>query len=154
AGSGWNSAYTITDCKRCHGNDTSPDFTSLNGEPNYASTGASTDRGNGHKNHVSYGAGSCAFCHATTVTPGGTVIPGSTSHVLNYKIDVVAGNGIEFTYGSNKSCSDISCHGGKGSVTQYWGAPVSADCTGCHGNNAGSSLAIASGKHGAHINNP
>ncbi|MBT0666667.1 CxxxxCH/CxxCH domain-containing protein, partial [Geobacter pelophilus] len=25
AGSGWNSAYTITDCKRCHGNDTSPD---------------------------------------------------------------------------------------------------------------------------------
>jgi len=151
---GWKSPTAVQlDCTGCHGNNSPADFASVNGEPNYASTGAGTARANSHKNHVDSGADSCVFCHSATVTAAGAIIQDSTSHVLNKTIDVIAGGGKTFVYGAGKNCSDISCHGGKGSFTQTWGAPISADCTGCHGNNAVSFAPISSGRHKSHINN-
>jgi|GEM_PF-2138414 len=155
SGNGWKSPADVQlDCKGCHGNNSPADFASVNGEPNYASTGAGTARANSHKNHVDSGADSCVFCHGATVTAAGAIIQDSTSHVLNKTIDVFAGGGKTFVYGAGKNCSDISCHGGKGSFTQTWGAPISADCTGCHGNNAVSFAPISSGRHKSHMNNP
>jgi predicted CxxxxCH...CXXCH cytochrome family protein len=149
----WKSTATLS-CTGCHGNDTSPDFSSAAGEPNYATGLPGSLRANDHKNHVDFGASTCISCHADTVNGTGVILANASTHV-NKRIDVKAGNGKSFTYDAAfKSCTEISCHGGKGSLTQTWGTPVSADCTGCHGNNAGSSNPIASNKHTAHINNP
>jgi predicted CxxxxCH...CXXCH cytochrome family protein len=153
AANNWKSAATLG-CTGCHGSDAAPDFASSAGEPNYSSTGAGTVRANSHKNHVDAGAASCVNCHAASVTVAGTAIAtGSTVHA-NKGLDVVPGGGKSFTWtGAGKTCSDISCHGGKGSFTQTWGAPLTAECIGCHGNNAASAAPIASGKHTAHMNN-
>ena len=150
---GWKSTATF-DCKGCHGNNSPADFTSSSaGEPNYASAGAGTVRANDHKNHVDFGAATCINCHNNTVDAAGALKQDVTLH-LNQSIDVVAGNGKSFGYDKpNKTCSNISCHGGVGSYSQIWGTPVKADCTGCHGNNVASSNPIASGKHAAHIKN-
>jgi predicted CxxxxCH...CXXCH cytochrome family protein len=146
----WKSSATL-DCKGCHGSDLSPAFSSTAGEPNYASTGAGTARANSHQNHVDTGAAACINCHAATVAVDGTSLVGSHT---NRVIDVVPGNSKSFTWvATGKTCSDISCHGGKGSFTQTWGAPLTANCLGCHGNNVASGTPIASGSHTAHINN-
>ncbi|WP_160295258.1 CxxxxCH/CxxCH domain-containing protein [Geobacter sp. OR-1] len=149
----WKSTATL-DCTGCHGNSAASDFTSVAGEPNYPTDIPGSLRANDHKNHVDFGASTCISCHADTVNSTGVILANASTHV-NRRIDVKAGNGKSFTYDAAfKSCTEISCHGGKGSLTQVWGTPVSSDCTGCHGNNAGSSNPINSNKHTAHINNP
>ncbi|GAM09958.1 geobacter CxxxxCH...CXXCH motif protein [Geobacter sp. OR-1] len=146
----WKSPATL-DCKGCHGSDASPAFVSSAGEPNYASTGAGSIRANSHQNHVDTAAAACINCHAATVAVDGTAITGNHT---NRVIDVAPGNGKSFTWASTgKTCSDISCHGGKGSFTQTWGAPLTANCLGCHGNNVASGTPIASGAHTPHMNN-
>jgi len=78
---GWNSAGTINnDCKGCHGSDASPAFTSVAGEPNYASQGVAVARSNSHQKHVDVAA-DCVKCHAKTTTTGNTIISGSTDHL-------------------------------------------------------------------------
>ena len=150
---GWKSAATIG-CTGCHGSSATPDFASTAGEPNYASSGPGSLRANDHKNHVDFGVLTCTNCHAETVDAAGAILQNVSSHV-NRRIDVMPGGGKSFTFAAaDKSCSDISCHGGKGSFTQIWGTPVKADCTGCHGNNSASSAPIVSGRHTAHVNNP
>lgn len=149
---GWKSAATL-DCRGCHGNDSSPAFVSSAGEPNYASTGAGTDRANNHQNHVDSGAAGCSSCHSATVASNGAILLNSSTHT-NRRIDVLAGGGRTFTYDpGTKSCSDISCHGGKGSFTQVWGNGLTPNCLGCHGNNVASGTPIALGSHTAHVNN-
>ncbi|GAB7025099.1 CxxxxCH/CxxCH domain c-type cytochrome [Geotalea toluenoxydans] len=151
---GWKSSATTLGCLGCHGNSSPADFTSGYGEPNYASTGAGTLRANDHKNHVDNGRLSCASCHGGTVDAGGAIFSGNSTHILNRQIDVQAGNGKSFGYEEGtKTCSNISCHGGKGSFSKIWGAPVTEDCTGCHGNNHLSFAPISSGSHKSHINN-
>jgi predicted CxxxxCH...CXXCH cytochrome family protein len=146
---GWKSAATL-DCKGCHGSDAAPAFTSSAGEPNYASTGAGTPRANSHQNHVDAGAASCGYCHIATTTNGTSIIGSHTDRTIN----VNPGNGKSFTWtAAGKTCSNISCHGGVGSFTQTWGAPLTANCLGCHGNNVASGTPIASGRHTAHMNN-
>lgn len=149
---GWKSTATL-DCKGCHGNDTAPEFASVAGEPNYASSGPASLRANNHRNHADTGVSSCSSCHSATVN-GTAVILANVSTHTNRRIDVVAGAGHTFTYEpANKSCSDISCHGGKGSFTQSWGNGLTANCLGCHGNNVASGTPIALGSHTAHVNN-
>ncbi|MBT0666515.1 CxxxxCH/CxxCH domain-containing protein [Geobacter pelophilus] len=149
----WKSTATLS-CTGCHGNDASPDFVSAAGEPNYATGLPGSLRANDHKNHVDFGATTCISCHADTVNGTGVILANASTHV-NKRIDIKPGNGKNFIYDAGlKSCTNITCHGGVGSPTQIWGTPVSADCTGCHGNNAGSSNAIATNKHTAHIKNP
>jgi len=152
ADNGWKSSATL-DCKGCHGNDTTPAFVSVAGEPNYPSSGAGTLRANNHQNHADTGAASCSSCHAATVAANGAILLNSSTHT-NRRIDVVAGSGHTFTYdAATKSCSDISCHGGKGSFTQVWGNGLTPNCLGCHGNNVASGNPIALGSHTPHVNN-
>ncbi len=147
---GWKSAATL-DCKGCHGNDISPAFTSVAGEPNYANAGAGQPRANNHQNHVDTGAATCAYCHGATVSSTGTAIIGSHT---NRVLDLVPGGSKTFTWtAAGKTCSNISCHGGVGSFTQAWGTGITPNCLGCHGNNVASGTAIASGRHTAHVNN-
>lgn len=147
----WKSTATL-DCTGCHGSDAAPDFASLAGEPNYANAGVGSLRANDHKNHVDFGSQTCGYCHAPTAAPLGGILANTTTH-SNRRIDVVAGNGKSFDYVS-RTCSNISCHGGKGSYAQVWGTTPATDCTGCHGNNASTGFkAISSGRHKAHINN-
>jgi predicted CxxxxCH...CXXCH cytochrome family protein len=151
---GWKSGATSLGCIGCHGNSSPADFTSTYGEPNYASTGEGLVRANDHKNHVDNGRYSCAFCHGKTVDANGAIFAANSTHILNRKIDVQAGNGKSFGYDEGtKTCSGISCHGGKGTFSKKWGAPVTADCTGCHGNNYLSFAPISSGRHKSHMNN-
>ncbi|ABQ24292.1 CxxxxCH/CxxCH domain c-type cytochrome [Geotalea uraniireducens] len=58
------------------------------------------------------------------------------------------------TYGQ---CTNVACHtdgkGGAPRLDATWGSSTfNADCSGCHGGNAGSSAPIASDMHGQHIN--
>lgn len=142
---GWNSGATL-DCSGCHGSDSAPDFVSVAGEPNYASTGANQPRSNSHKKHVGTAnqAATCIYCHATTVTSAGTAI---VANHTNRTIDISAGGGKSFTPGANKTCASISCHGA-GSATATWGATFPADCSGCHGSRA----TLSTGKHQQHVN--
>ena len=150
ATTGWNSTATL-DCKGCHGSDATPAFAGSAGEPNYTNTGSGATKANSHLKHVgTAGAATCVYCHGATVNAAGTAIAtGSSSHV-NRSIDVVPGGGRTFTYApGTKGCSNISCHS---SSSAQWGGSLASDCTGCHGNNTASASTIATGKHGAHIN--
>ncbi len=149
---GWKSTATL-DCRGCHGNDTAPAFSSSAGEPNYASSGAGLLRANNHQNHADTGVASCVSCHADTIGATGAILANVSTHT-NHRIDVKEGNGKSFVWSAaGKTCSDISCHGGKGSFTQTWGNGLTANCLGCHGNNTASGTPIALGSHAAHINN-
>ncbi len=147
----WSTGPAIDNCIGCHGAAVPADFTSVAGEPNYVSTGASQPRANSHKKHVgSSGAVTCAYCHGETVVESGALNT-STKHI-DRTIQVAQGGLKSFTYtAADKSCASISCHGA-GSPVAYWGATMPADCTGCHGGNAGSLSAITTGMHGQHVN--
>jgi len=155
AGNGWKSAKALQlGCKSCHGNASPAAFVSQAGEPNYINGGMGNLRANDHQNHVDVGAVTCSYCHAATVATTGLVLSNTTTHA-NRRIDVKAGNGKTFDY-SAKTCSNISCHGGKGVTTLVWGTTPNPECTGCHGNNAATTnpfMPISSGRHKAHINN-
>ncbi len=151
---GWKAAKTVQfGCTTCHGNavTTGGGFVSQFGEPNYANLGVGNLRANDHQNHVDLGAKTCSYCHAGTVATTGLIMANATTHA-NRRIDVKAGNGMTFDYAS-RTCSNISCHGGKGSFSQVWGTTPNVLCTGCHGNNALTLSPISSGRHKAHINN-
>jgi predicted CxxxxCH...CXXCH cytochrome family protein len=136
---GWNSSTTMT-CTGCHGTDPAPAFTSVAGEPNYASAGGGVLRSNSHKTHAASGASSCDTCHTATVTTAGSAIKAGSSH-LDRNIDVTF-NTAKANAAWNplaKTCSNITCHGG-GSAT--WGDAASAGCKVCH-----NSLSATHGKH-------
>ena len=152
---GWNSTATINDCKGCHGSETSPAFTSLAGEPNYASGGSGAVDANSHQKHVARLGGStaCQNCHADTIV--GTSLKAGGKHTSKTR-DVLYGNGNVFSYTqNNKTCSTISCHDPGNLLSTegnaQWGSD-SVNCTLCHGNEttAGTSL---SGAHNSHLNN-
>ena len=136
---GWNSAATL-DCTGCHGNDAAPAFTSVAGEPNYATAGGGVLRSNSHKSHAAAGASSCDTCHTATVTAAGTGIKSGSKH-LDRNIDVTFNTAkATATWNSGaKTCSTISCHS-NGNAT--WGGPSTAGCKTCHAN-----LSATHGKH-------
>jgi predicted CxxxxCH...CXXCH cytochrome family protein len=142
----WKAATTLN-CSGCHGADGTPAFTSVAGEPNYATAGGGVLRSNSHQTHtttiVGYiGAASCDICHTNTVVTAGTTIKAGSSH-LNKSIDVNF-NVLRATANWNaltKTCSNISCHNNQSST---WGDINSAGCFVCHGNLTAS--------HGVHIN--
>jgi predicted CxxxxCH...CXXCH cytochrome family protein len=144
---------TFSNCKGCHGVavTTGGGFTSVYGEPNYASTGTSVSRSNSHKQHVgTSGASTCVYCHNDTVTSTGALKAGKH---IDRNVDVVKNTTKSFVYlSAEKSCSAISCHGN--AIKYYWGAPESADCSGCHGGNSSTGAKrIVTGMHDQHINN-
>ena len=135
---GWKSAATL-DCKGCHGSASAPAFTSLAGEPNYATAGAGQPLANTHQPHVS-GVGACSNCHINTVDGSGKLT--GSAHT-NGTIDVAfnagsAGAAATWNQGT-KTCSAIACHSDGTSVatgvptggTAVWGSPASG-CNGCH----------------------
>lgn len=145
----WAGGTPINNCIGCHGAASPADFTSVYGEPNYASTGSGAPRANSHKKHVAAGAASCIYCHNGIVTATGTLT--GVNHLDN-NIQVAAGSTENFSYLGGKTCSTITCHGA-GSANAVWGATMPADCTGCHGGNAGTAPNdIQTGKHSQHIN--
>jgi predicted CxxxxCH...CXXCH cytochrome family protein len=154
ATNGWKSAKTVKfNCLTCHGSSSTVDFVSQWGEPNYPNGGVGTLRANDHKNHADSIA-SCGYCHADTVTTTGLILANTTTHA-NRRLDVRAGNGKIFDYAA-RTCSNISCHGGKGAFSVEWGTVPNPECTGCHGGNALTTSPyrpISSGRHKAHINN-
>lgn len=150
----WSTAGTvISNCKGCHGVavTTGGGFTSVYGEPNYASTGTSVPRSNSHKQHVgTSGASTCVYCHNDTITSTGALKAGKH---IDRNIDVMKNATKSFVYlPAEKSCSAISCHG---NATKYfWGAPETLDCSGCHGGNSSTGAKrIVTGMHDQHINN-
>ena len=142
----WHAGTTLT-CAGCHGIDATPAFTSVAGEPNYATAGGGLLRSNSHQSHttniVGYtGAASCDICHTNTVNTAGTAIKAGSMH-LNKGMDVNF-NAARATATWNsvaKTCNNISCHGGQNST---WGDFASAGCIVCHGS--------LSATHGIHIN--
>ncbi|SNB45998.1 Geobacter sulfurreducens CxxxxCH...CXXCH domain-containing protein [Geobacter sp. DSM 9736] len=146
----WTAGPAIDNCIGCHGAASPADFTSLAGEPNYASAGATQLRSNSHRKHVgTSGATTCVYCHGATVQASGA-LNGSLKHIDTF-IAVDPGGTKSFLFEpGEKSCASISCHGA-GSPKAFWGSSMPADCTGCHGGNSGSATAIATGMHAQHI---
>ncbi|MBT0666656.1 CxxxxCH/CxxCH domain-containing protein, partial [Geobacter pelophilus] len=151
ASNGWRSAFTIPDCKGCHGNDSDPAFSSSAGEPNYSNEGAGLIRSNSHFTHTTKlalkSAAACDYCHTDTVTSDGLAAKSGGLH-LSGGINVVfnqakAGSG-NYDY-QNRTCNNTSCH--SGSVPK-WGDAGSVGCNTCHG---GDALTLSSKKHSAHI---
>jgi len=151
AANGWNSAAVYLDCKGCHGNDTTPAFTSSAGEPNYTNEGAGLKRSNSHLAHTTKlalkNAASCDYCHTDTVTTDGLAAKAGGLH-LSGGINVVfnsakSGSG-SYDY-QNRICANTSCHSG---AEPKWGDASSAGCKLCHGN-----LTSKPGFHAIHIGN-
>ncbi len=141
----WKGTTTLG-CAGCHGRDATPAFTSVAGEPNYATSGGNLLRSNSHQGHTTKvsgytGASSCDICHTNTVTTNGTAIKAGSSH-LSRGIDVNF-NAARATASWNpltKTCNNISCHGGQNAT---WGDISSVACIVCHGS--------LSATHGIHI---
>lgn len=120
-------------CNGCHGNDASPAFTPVAGEPNYANT-ANTP--NSHLQHVKgFGYTSttdCARCHLRTVSKTVANSFGSyTTHLHgtpNVSIDGIDGRTGTYDSGT-RQCSATYCHGSVPSPA--WGNNV-ATCIDCH----------------------
>lgn len=139
---GWNSGAVI-DCTGCHGSDSSPDFASAAGEPNYLNSGVGTFLANSHKAHAKTGAASCDICHTDTVTADGAALKPGSPH-LNGVRNVSFNRSREATavWNGINACSNITCHSGSSAT---WGDPSSAGCKVCHGN--------LSASHSKHIGN-
>jgi predicted CxxxxCH...CXXCH cytochrome family protein len=141
----WSQSQTL-DCKGCHGSDSTPgSFVGIAGEPNYPNSGADQTLANTHQKHVK-SAADCQNCHSQTTDNGTRIISGGKH--TDGSIETVAGNGKGFDI-TNKTCSNITCHGGNGIIASVpaakWGA--SLGCSGCHGD-AGT---LASNAHQKHV---
>ncbi|SNB46070.1 CxxxxCH/CxxCH domain-containing protein [Geobacter sp. DSM 9736] len=132
----WSAGAPIDDCKGCHGARTVADgaaFTSVAGEPNYASVGVGGATSNSHFYHVgTSGASTCDTCHTLTTTTGTSIRIGSSSH-LDGSIDVnfnPAKAGGAAQWGNNRTCTNVACHSG---VPVQWGE--ARHCDMCHPTN-------------------
>lgn len=118
----WGGPPLPTDCSGCHGGlATGPDY--ANGTP----------KANSHAKHVAVNGLTCNLCHASVVDAGGAIVNRALHVDQVYEIAqggtatfsvTVAGNA-----GTPTQCSNISCHGGAGTVAT-WGQ--SLNCQDCH----------------------
>jgi predicted CxxxxCH...CXXCH cytochrome family protein len=118
----WGGPALPADCSGCHGGlSTGPDY--ANGTP----------KANSHQKHVAVNALSCNLCHGTMVDATGAIT--NRSLHINQSYDVAQGGSATFTVtvagnaGTATQCSNISCHGGTGSVAT-WGQTL--NCQDCH----------------------
>ncbi len=143
---------SATDCQACH---TSPGSSSSHVK---------------HENYYPFSANGCIRCHpdyktglifshATSVAKRGIIVHLSEGAYSGDGADFLPSQSLSRTFGT---CSNLYCHSpGDKKVPAYnaplntpqWGTSLPSDCTGCHGGAAGSASTLASGKHGAHINN-
>lgn len=133
----WSSAAALN-CKGCHGYGVKPfaAFTSVAGEPNYASGGAAAATANTHKKHTEArgitDSRGCAACHRLTVDQGviGKLKNYSSLHLNSQRnINFASYGNVTGHYTvATKTCSNTYCHP---SVSIQWGgAPL--NCNGCH----------------------
>jgi predicted CxxxxCH...CXXCH cytochrome family protein len=132
-------------CNGCHGTGTAT------GAPDYANGGEGAALANSHGKHAAIGT-DCAICHSGTTVSGSSIVSGSSLHInsqLDLTFNATAGTSAIWEPAA-KTCSNTLCHT---TAVPVWGGSLPADCTGCHGGNAASASAIATGRHTAHMNN-
>lgn len=163
----WGSAPLVTPagCASCHGNP-----------PADGNHPATAGAGKKHGDYYGTGTGSCIKCHsdhtaeakpfahATSVGHRGLVLQftttpnsgGSYSKVANLAYPTYLPSQTSAA-NRNGTCTSMYCHsdgnGGAATAAATWGSTLPVDCSGCHGGAAGSAVVIATGKHGAHVNN-
>jgi predicted CxxxxCH...CXXCH cytochrome family protein len=133
---------------------------------------AATGVGKKHGDYYGTGTGSCIKCHADYTAQANPFAHVTSAGKRGLVIDFHAAPNSGGSYSGNVSypgylpsktparngtCSTLYCHsdgnGGAPVTTPVWGSSLAADCTGCHGGQAGSASVIATGKHAAHVNN-
>ena len=163
----WSSTKFVApaDCSGCHGNP-----------PADGNHPAASGAGKKHGDYYGLGTTSCGKCHpdhALEASPfSHASSAGNRGLILAFSAAPNSGGSYSKTANlayptylpsqtlaanRNGSCSSMYCHsdgaGGAPKTVATWGGTLPADCTGCHGGNAVSVSVIASGVHGAHINN-
>lgn len=152
-------AYSVPNsCTQCHGSP--PD----GGDKGVAGS---------HAKHGSYypGLGGCAACHSdhrSDARPFSHATSVGRNLLLAVQNPFSSANGAysgaldDYLPKSQSnqfgSCSNVYCHSRGDSKTSFipnsvptWGTPLSADCTGCHGNGHGTAAEITSGSHTMHV---
>lgn len=161
---------TARDCIACHKHD--GQFGSFSGgctachgfPPSTATTGGPSGKAAGYtgneslSKHLRHAGGgsdysfSCDQCHK-----GNNHIDGNFQDVFRAPTGTLADFGMRPTYNPGTStCASVYCHSNGNGVAAptppaWFG--VTLDCSGCHGANAASGTPIATGRHGAHMNN-
>ena len=145
----WTGGAAEAACGTCHG-----------------ASAASPPTTGSHLRHAGNGSTgrslACASCHGPH--PDKAHVNGSVSWDLSdlgqgaqYRGATGGATGNLAPSTSYGQCTNLYCHGdGNGGPplqVPTWGGPSVASCLGCHGNDAASGTPIASGVHGAHINN-
>jgi predicted CxxxxCH...CXXCH cytochrome family protein len=136
----WDLTWSTSVCTNCHGafpsTDARYDFAPKAGEPNYINGGKAAATANSHQAHVTLANGTeCYTCHKNTADLAGNKIPTTATQHLNGAQDVAldtanAKVGAGATYTAGKTCNNVVCHGGTGSLVQ-WGDP-NVTCRTCH----------------------
>lgn len=117
-----------------------------------------------HTPHVNDGTimanATCADCHVSTSSDG-TTITGPTLHVnvvkdvtinANWDSDATASNNYTL---ATKTCANVYCHSSGQATPTYksvaWTDTI-GDCKACHNSDVASGTPMATGSHGAHMN--
>ena len=153
----WEGARgTISNCSACHG-DTDATMT----------TASNTSS---HNKHLVRFGNDCSVCHVSTASDNATLVrAGASSQItanhVNGTADVffdtnynlgVGTLGSTNDYSATTDCSAVYCHSdGTGAGTYVaadWAAGTGGACGDCHNLDVASGSAMATGKHGIHIN--
>jgi predicted CxxxxCH...CXXCH cytochrome family protein len=141
----WTAGAAITDCKGCHGSQTTGAngyFVGQFGEPNYNNFSSATrDSFNAHSTKHVKAITDCYTCHNTTVLATGALAVAGT-HINNSRNvsfnTAVAGASASYSQLTQR-CSNVTCHS---NTVVRWGQTVT--CNSCH------PLASLSGAHKRH----
>jgi predicted CxxxxCH...CXXCH cytochrome family protein len=107
-----------------------------------------------HAAYLGTGTGSCVKCHADHTVDAKPFAHATSAGNRSIDVHFTAAPNSGGTFASNQ-CSNLYCHsngaGGPANTVPTWGGTL--DCKGCHNSDLASGSPMASGKHGAHINN-
>jgi len=163
----WGSAAFASpgNCNACHG-----------APPADGNHPATTGPGKKHGDYYGTTTGSCIKCHNDHTVEAKPFAHATSAGKRSLVLQFTAAPNSGGTYSKtadlayptylpsrtsaanrNGTCSSMYCHsngnGGLPTTTPTWGSTLATDCSGCHGGAAGSASVIATGKHGAHVNN-
>ena len=154
----WTSGANLL-CASCHATST------------FGGTGLSAK----HGKHLTGYAYTCDECHATTVADGSTSTIGTPANHVNggkdWKFSTtglpasIDQSGGAYAGSPGYGCTSTYCHSSGTTTVAPFGATVNptalswstgataAACDNCHGGNSSATYKIATGSHGAHVNN-